>query len=202
MCHNPDHVLLIRIEICQTHLTKMLNEQNDQFHVTTRSWIDFSIFSCSIKLQPLTVVYNSDVMVRLSEFFRPSHRSKFQVKTASIENKLQRMLMERYKELKDSTKAEFIHSLDELMIGEAKVAQCKPPFIFEMLYTPSVVAWHSWLRLMRKGPSSNPSLTNVVRHLVFNHIRLNWFRTSCKVYLFDFLLPLHHSSKLFFVKEI
>lgn len=77
--------------------------------------------SCSVKLQPLTVICNADVMTRLSEFFRPSRRSKFELKTANIERKLQNMLIARYKELKDSTKTEFIHSLDELMFGEVKV---------------------------------------------------------------------------------
>ena len=79
------------------------------------------LYSCSIKLQPLTVVFNSNVMVRLSEFLKPSHRSDFDMKTKSIEIKLQRMVMERYYDLKYSTKTEFIHSLDDLMIGESKV---------------------------------------------------------------------------------
>ena len=61
-------------------------------------------------------------MMRLSEFLRPSHRSNIEMKTASIESKLQRMVMERYYELKYSTKTEFIHSLDNLMTGEVKVS--------------------------------------------------------------------------------
>ena len=43
------------------------------------------------------------------------------MKTTNIESKLQKMVMERYYELKYSTKAEFIHSFDNLITGESKV---------------------------------------------------------------------------------
>ena len=67
------------------------------------------------------MVYNAEVMLKLSEFMKLSNRSRYRLKTASIESKLQKMAFERYKELKDLTKAEFIHSLDDLMSGESKV---------------------------------------------------------------------------------
>jgi len=91
-----------------------------------------NLYRCSIKLQPLTVVFNSNVMVRLSEFLKPSHRSNFDLKTKSIEIKLQRMVMEGYHELKNSTKSEFIHSLDELMIGESKKTSDKWDMEFDI----------------------------------------------------------------------
>ena len=79
------------------------------------------ISSLSVNLQPLTMTYNKDVMTRLSEFMKPTSQSRYRLKSANIESKVKKMALERYQELKDSTKTELIQSLDDLMSGETKV---------------------------------------------------------------------------------
>eukprot|EP00795_Rhopilema_esculentum_P006797 gene6797-12371_t len=60
-------------------------------------------------------------MTRLSEFIEANKPSRYRLKSANIESKVKKMALERYQELKDSTKTELIQSLDDLMSGETKV---------------------------------------------------------------------------------
>eukprot|EP00794_Sanderia_malayensis_P015340 gene15340-16917_t len=78
------------------------------------------LYRLSVKLQPLTVVYNTDVMTRLTEFFRPSRKSRYRLEVPNVERQLQKMALDRYREFKNLTKAEFRHAVDDLMSGESK----------------------------------------------------------------------------------
>ncbi len=76
------------------------------------------------------MVYNSDVMARLSEFLRPSRQSKYRLKVSHIERQLQKMALERYREFKSLTKAEFRNAVDDLMTGESKVGLNSTVFLY------------------------------------------------------------------------
>lgn len=74
-----------------------------------------------INLGRSTVVYKAMLLSQIKEFFVLQERSRYQLNIDTINSKLRQAVSSRLEELKNATKTELVHVVDNLLKGQTKV---------------------------------------------------------------------------------
>ena len=101
------------------------------------------IFRIDIKLGRSTIVYKALLLSQIKEFFVLQAKSRYQLNVDTINSKLRHAFSSRLEDLKNATKTELVHAVDNLLKGQTKVvkiiALCNIDFAITIFFTVTIV---------------------------------------------------------------